>query len=85
MNILVKTGMVSVIPFPGSPGAIQAGCVCSVGENQQGKGVPSNIAGPYGLVFSINDECPLHYIKPLTPNHACENDIERGTGDQADG
>ena len=43
-------------PNPGSPEAVEAGCLCPVIDNHYGAGMPY----PSGPAFWINSECPLH-------------------------
>lgn len=65
MDVLIKTGVKSSFSLPGSPGAVNLGCKCSVQENYAGRGRQTQIVDPNKfLVFLINDNCELHWIKP---------------------
>lgn len=45
------------IPNPGSPEAVELGCLCPVLDNHHGQGIPK---GEDDVVFWINSECPIH-------------------------
>lgn len=42
---------------PGSPAAVEAGCLCPVYDNHHGEGRP---AGGFQALFWITLDCPLH-------------------------
>jgi len=44
-------------PNPGSPEAVQQGCMCPVMDNHNGEGRPSD---GYDKSFWINYACPIH-------------------------
>ena len=48
----------AVIPNPGSPEAVEQGCLCPVIDNHYGKGIEME-RGP-SPIFTFNMECPLH-------------------------
>lgn len=45
------------VPPPGSPAAIDAGCLCPVLDNGHGRGY---MPGPTGPLYVYNEECPVH-------------------------
>ena len=46
-----------IIPNPGNPEAIEAGCLCPIWDNHRGQGIP----GEHGdRLFWQNEICPLH-------------------------
>jgi hypothetical protein len=47
---------VYVIPNPGSPEAVEAGCSCPVLDNHHGKGRPYKDS----VEFVMNFDCPIH-------------------------
>ena len=44
-----------VVPPPGSDEAIEMGCICSILDNNHGKGIDGK-----GKLFWINQKCPIH-------------------------
>jgi len=48
------------VPNPGSPEAVELGCLCPVHDNARGRGAAMTDNGP---VFWQNANCPLHGSK----------------------
>lgn len=47
------------VPNPGSPEAVEAGCLCPVLDNHYGKGAGDKS----NTQFWYNSSCPLHVLK----------------------
>lgn len=55
----------AVPPNPGSPEAVDAGCLCHVGVNHSGRGVTTHNGE---ALFLMEETCPLHGEKQeVTP------------------
>lgn len=55
------------IGTPGSPLAVNNGCLCAVLDNYHGQGFPLTRHGVTRVSFWISDDCPLH--APTTENN----------------
>ena len=53
-----KKKTIKKVPNPGSPEAVEAGCLCPVLDNHYGKGSDKS-----NTKFWYNSSCPLHVLK----------------------
>ena len=54
-----KKKTIKKVPNPGSPEAVEAGCLCPVLDNHYGKGVGAGKRD--ASLFWYSDACPVHH------------------------
>lgn len=52
-------------PKPGSKEAVEAGCICPVGDNHNGEGIPLTNPdnGEVQRAYWMHADCPIHGVK----------------------
>lgn len=48
---------------PGSPEAVESGCICPRSDNSHGKGIMGGAVYEGEVQFVINGACPLHGVE----------------------